>query len=285
MNVFNKALPLSLLALAALHTGCAHAGNGHKHHHGPGPGMHRGALGVSVVGVGEVKATPDIARTHVGVEVRAAQVDQATEAANQQMAAILAALKAVGVKDADLRTHSLSVNFEREYVPQPQPVVVVESGSGKSKATSVATASVEAPKEPQGFYRVSNMVEVTIRDLARASDVLTAATGAGANQLWGITFEVADTEPFVAQAREKAVRQARANAEQLAQLTGVTLGPVLTLVDGAVMQGTPGPMMAMRAEMSASKSAVPVERGELTVTHQVSVTYGLAPEKKDASQH
>lgn len=244
----------------------------------------RGLSGVSVVGVGEVKAAPDIARTNVGIEVRAGQADQATAQANQQMAAIVSALKGQGVADADLRTHSLSVNFEREYQPPPQPVIVVESGSGKPKATSSSVATAEAaPAQPQGFYRVSNMVEVTVRDLNRVSQILAAATGAGANQLWGINFEVSDTAPFVAQAREKAVAQAKANAEQLAQLTGVSLGPVVTIADGAGSQSSPLPMMMMaKSAEAAGAVGMPVERGELTVTHQVSVTYALAKEEKHA---
>ncbi len=270
MKLFNKALSLSLFVLSVGSAGCAHGGNGHKHHHGPNPRL----SGVNVTGVGEVKASPDIARTSVGVEVRAAQADQATAEANRQMAAILAAIKGQGVADADLRTHGLSIYFEREYQPQP-PVVVVETGASKSKAATVAEAA-PAPAQPQGFYRVSNMVEVTVRDLSRVSDVLSAATNAGANQLWGITFEVGDIAPFVSQAREKAVAQAKANAEQLAKLTGVKLGPVITIADGAGSQPGPVPMMmAKSAEAANAGGSVPVERGELTVTHQVTVMYGI----------
>lgn len=274
-------------AFGLLSVGCAHHhAHGHHHHGAHGQGA-PGFSGVSVVGVGEVKAAPDIARTNVGVEARATQAEQATAEANQRMAAVLSALKAAGVAEADLRTHGLSINFERDYQPPPAPPIPVEAaparGPAKNTAT-VASAPVAAPAVPEGFYRVSNMVEVTIRDLSRASQVLSAATGAGANQLWGITFEVADTAPLIAQARAKAVAQAKANAEQLQQLTGVALGPVVAITDGAATSGPVMPMFAAaRAEIG--NSSVPVERGELTVTHQVTILYGLDDHAKHAKDH
>jgi len=278
----NRAFPGAAAALVALMmgSGCAHQHAHGPHPHGPfGGGMGMGT-GVSVVGVGEVKAAPDIARTNVGVEARASQVEQATAEANQRMAAVISALRAAGVADADLRTHSLSISFERDYQPPPPPVPVetapVKATAGKAAVTAVA----EPAPAPAGFYRVSNMVEVTIRDLQRASQVLSAATSAGANQLWGISFEVADTAPLVAEARAKAVDKAKQIAEQLQQLTGVVLGPIVAVTDGAA---TPGPVMPMMAAARAelANSSMPVERGELTVTHQVTILYSV----KDAAKH
>jgi uncharacterized protein YggE len=239
--------------------------------------------GVSVVGTGEVKAAPDIARTNVGVEARAPQADQATAEANQRMSAVISALKAAGVADSDLRTHSLSVNFEREYQPPPQPLPVESAPAARSaapgKAAPTAQIAVAPAPQPEGFYRVSNMVEVTVRDLNRVSQILAAATSAGANQMWGISFEVADPTPLITQARAKAVEKAKQNAEQLQQLTGVALGPIVAITDGAAPQGPVMPMFAARAEMA--NSSMPVERGELTVTHQVTILYGL----KDDAEH
>src|SRR5262245_5233076 len=70
------------------------------------------APGVTVTGNGEAKAAPDIARTNIGVEMRADTVEQATAQANQRMAAIVDTLKRLGIADKDLRTHSFSISFE-----------------------------------------------------------------------------------------------------------------------------------------------------------------------------
>ena len=131
-------LVLAAVSLGAL--GCAH---GHSH---PGPragaGGHRG---VSVVGIGEVRAKPDIARAQVGVEVRAAQLEHATKQAEERMAAVVGALKAAGVADSDLRTQSLSVNFERDYQPPPPPVPMpVEPSPAKPRRR--ANARLRRPR-------------------------------------------------------------------------------------------------------------------------------------------
>src|SRR3954468_16235520 len=79
-------------------------------------------IGLMVTGDGEAKAPPDIARTNVGVEVRAETVEQASAEANQRMAALIAAIKQLGVADRDLRTHSFSISVE----PAQQPPVPFE---------------------------------------------------------------------------------------------------------------------------------------------------------------
>jgi uncharacterized protein len=220
--------------------------------------------GLSVIGFGEVKAAPDVARTSLGVEMRAETAEQATAQANERMTAILAALKGLGIAERDLRTHGFSVSFEREPPPPPMP----EPGPGRTPAQPQAQ-----PAQPKGFYRVSNVVEVTIRDLGKVGQVLGAATQAGANNVWGISFELDDPRPLLADARARAVEHARQNAQSLATLAGVKLGQVVSVSESSSQPGPPRPMMAMKAEAAQD---VPVERGEVTVTHQVQMVYSLA---------
>jgi hypothetical protein len=218
--------------------------------------------GLSVTGFGEVKAAPDVARTSLGVEVRAETAEQATAQANERMTAVLAALKGAGIAERDLRTHGFSVSFEREPPPMPVPEVTPQ---GKQPT--------HTPVLPKGHYRVSNVVEVTIRDLSKVGQVLGAATQAGANNVWGIAFELDDPRPLMADARAKAVEHARQNALSLAALTGTRLGQVVSVSESSGHGGPPRPMMAMKAEAAQD---VPVERGEVTVTHQVQIVYSLA---------
>ena len=50
-------------------------------------------------------------------------------------------------------------------------------------------------------YRVSNQVNVKIRDIALVGDVLAAVTEAGANSIYGVNFSVADPAALEAEAR------------------------------------------------------------------------------------
>ena len=235
--------------------------------------------GVTVTGNGEAKAPPDIARTSIGVEMRADTVEQATLQANQRMSAIVDTLKRLGIADKDLRTHSLSIAFEQAPTP-PVPLPQAESAPAEPgpRRKAAAPGTMTAPPAPppaavRGVYRASNMLEVTVRDLSKTGQVLQAATDAGANNVWGISFELEDPEPLLAQARAKAVEHAKRNAATLAQLNGVRLGPIVSISEGG-MAGPVPPMYSMRAEV-AQGGDVPIERGEVTVTQQVQIAYAL----------
>jgi len=255
------------------------------------PAANAPVRGISVSGVGKANGKPNVARSTIGVEARAGTAEEAIGEVNQRMAQVIAAVKAAGVADGDVRTSTLSLNFERNYesprpemAPAPAPSMAPAAASAPASGPALAPgakpkppAKPEAPpaplvKLPQGFYTATNNVEVTIRNLDTAGKVLSAATGAGANQLYGIRFEIEDPSPLQAEARKKAVEDARARAERLAQLAGVKLGPAVSISESDGGGSGPVPMFAM-AKMD---SAAPVERGELTVISTVQIVYALS---------
>jgi uncharacterized protein YggE len=287
-SVVNRVLQMAcsgLLLSSAV--GCAHHGC-HKSAHA-GAGAHGGIV---VSGTGEAQGSPDLARSSVGIEVRAPSVQEATQQANAQMANLLRALKEQGIAESDLRTHGFSVSFDREYRP-PQPMImesapaVAPTAAAKPARKGPAAPAVEsAPAQPpevaapRGSYVVSNMVEVTIRKVDKLGDVLSAATAAGANNVWGINFDVSDKRPLVERARAQAFENARADAQRLAELSGVKLGK-LTQVNDGVGGPSNGPVMGYGR--LAAQDSVPVERGELTITHQVELHYAI--ERGDEHHH
>jgi uncharacterized protein len=228
--------------------------------------------GLTASGFGEAKAPPDVARASIGVEMRADSAEQALAAANERMTAVLGALKAAGITDKDLRTTGFSVEFERDPTPpQPYPQSELAPARGKS-----AAAASPAPQPPQvrGVYRVLNMVEATMRDLDRVGQTVAAATAAGANQIWGVSFELQDPAVLASQARAKAFEHAKRNAADMARLAGVELGPLVAVSEGESHGGAMPRMSSMRAE-AAQASDVPIERGELLVSHTVQLVYAL----------
>jgi uncharacterized protein YggE len=123
------------------------------------------------------------------------------------------ALIAQGVAENDIQTSYFNIWVERPYAPDG-------SQSG----------------EP--IYHVSNTVRVTIRDLSKVTTTLGAAIEAGANTISSITFNIADPAESQSQAREQAVSDAQAKAQELAGLNGVTLGEV-TQVSEVVPSAVP----------------------------------------------
>jgi uncharacterized protein YggE len=194
------------------------------------------------------------------------------------MAALIAAIKQLGVADRDLRTHSFSISFEPAPTP-PMPMQsapAVEAPRGKASAAPATPAPAPAPQPvvPRGFYRASNMLEVTIRNLDNAGRVLQVATNAGANNVWGLSFEIEDPKVLAAKARVDAMAEAKKNAAELAKLAGVELGAIISISENEG-SSAPGPMYQMKAAMADGGGDVPVERGEVVVTHQVVLVYSL----------
>src|SRR5690606_28308154 len=76
-------------------------------------------------------------------------------------------------------------------------------------------------------FRIINTVRVTVRDAARVGELLSIALQNGANQVNNVQYTISNPGELRSQARELAVANAREIATQLAELSGVTLGPVV----------------------------------------------------------
>jgi uncharacterized protein len=231
--------------------------------------------GISVTGTGKAFGQPNIARATVGVEARAPTADVAMRDVNTGVARVIAALKGVGIADSDLATQTLSLHFEREELPPPRPAVEPMPAAPPKARPGTAQAndaSPDAKKSPAGYYRAQNTVVVKVRNLDRVGAVLGAATGAGANLMYGLAFEIEEPRHLEEQAREKAMADARVRAEGLARLAGVRLGPIVSIQESSGGFATPGPVMMYKAQAAD----VPIERGELLVTTSVNAVYSIA---------
>ncbi len=206
---------------------------------------------IIVVGQGKASGSPDVAHINIGVETTGASAQEAVNANRQQMTTLLDRIKAIGISDKDIRTSNFSIYTER-----------TELGTPKSEASASGEGII---------YRVSNMVTLTVRDTATLGDVLDQAVSAGANNVYGVSFEVSDTSKLEADAREKAIADAKARAESLAKLSGVSLGEVLQVSE--VVNGT-GPLYA-KMDAAGLGGGTPIEPGELQVSMSVQVTYAI----------
>lgn len=221
--------------------------------------------GVRVYGVGEAAGAPDVARTQLGVDVRAATAEQAVADASQRMAAVIAALKQQGIAESDLRTSQYALSFEQE-PRDPQPLAAAAPAAGAGKPAPAA----EPKPAPRGQYRASNTVTVTIRDLSKVGRVLQVAADAQANTAYGIQFDLEDDAALVNEARKLAVEDARKAAEELAKLTGVELAEVVSVTEEEPDDGQPTTYALAASNADAS---VPVEHGEVTVRYGVQLVY------------
>lgn len=217
---------------------------------------------ITVVGQGSVSAAPDIATVVLGVNVSAATVEQAMEDASTRMGKIMAALKKLNISDKDITTSNYSIYYEEPPRYEMPAATKGTEGSGET---------------PAGVYRVSNMVTVKIRKLDQVGELIDAAVTAGANSLWGVNFDLEDRTKLEAEARAKAVENARQRAEELAKLAGVKVGGVVQISE--VIGGSGGyypmPPTARAAAAEMGGGAGPISPGELEISYQVQVTFEL----------
>ena len=203
--------------------------------------------GITVVGQGTAYGQPDQATVVVGVESFAASVAEATTQNQTTLDAVMAALTAAGIAAEDIQTTNYSLYAEQTY--------------GENGPTGIAG------------YRVSNQVNVKIRDIALVGDVLAAVTEAGANAIYGVNFSVADPAALEAEARALAMQDAASRAASLAELGNVALGEI-TVISEVV--GTPVMPLSGGYAMEQAASAAPgISPGQLSYQVQVQVTYSI----------
>jgi uncharacterized protein YggE len=235
-------------------------------------GVSEPANAIVVVGTGEASSVPDIARIALGAEAQNTDAQAAVSDVNQKMKAVIAALKSQGIADRDLRTATLNI-FIVEPPPFPMPQPMPDSmPPGRGPPVAPPTPVKTAPT-----FRASNSLSVTVRHLDRIGPTLGAAIQAGANHAWGIQFELDDPKPLRAKARAKAVEDARARAQELAALSGVKLGRVLSVGELGGDVPPPGmPEMPMSYAKGDTTQSVPIEQGEIKLAYSVRVTFELA---------
>jgi uncharacterized protein len=208
--------------------------------------------GVSVVGSGIVLAQPTIARITLGVEVFNASLSSAQTEAARNMEAVIARLKAHGVADEDIRTTSYNINPQYDSRPDP-------SGSG-----TVLRG-----------YQVQNLVDVRVTNVGGLGTLLDDVVSAGASRVFGIRFEADNMEALKTQARDQAMQNARAKAEQLARDAGVTLGRPISIEESDVGGVTPVRQAAPAAALAAPAPTTPIQPGELQVQTVVHVVWAI----------
>jgi len=202
---------------------------------------------LTVSGEGTATAAPDTASFASGVVTEGKTAREALDANTKAVADMVAAIKASGVEPRDISTSGFSV--------QPQ-----YANQKNNEAPRIAG------------YQVRNTVSVRVRDLTKLGDLLDQMVTTGANQIGSISFDIAKPAALQEAARVDAVKDARRQAEIMAEAAGVRLVRIVTI------NGEPGmrPMPRMMAASAMMKSdAVPVEAGEAEVHSNVSVTYEI----------
>ena len=205
---------------------------------------------LTVTGTADVRVAPDQAVVQFGVDTRGSTAQEAMFKNNVLMTQIVDALKKLGIPDDNgkdiLQTSNINLS----------PVY--------------DTSSTNDPPRLVGFD--SNNVLIAMLEIAKLGPAIDAAVSGGANQIQGISFQLADDQQYKLQALQAAGASARAKANALAAGLNVTITSVLNVTE-SVVQVTPANRGTV-APVPAGTN-VPVLPGELIVEAQVQVEFGI----------
>jgi uncharacterized protein YggE len=210
------------------------------------PALSKDRRQVTVVGSGKVQGTPDTLTIGASIEASASDVSAAMNQSSDRTKAVIDAL----VNNAKVDRKDIStttVNLQPQY------------GTDSSIITG---------------YRATNSISVKIRNISSASQALAliVSTGGNSTRINSVAYSIDDDSQLVKDARARAFDDAKARAEQYAQLSGLKLGKVISILEtgGSSAPSPPTPMPS-----SAMVEQVPLEPGQQTVGFSVTAIWEL----------
>lgn len=257
-NLFSVSFLAGILLIAAVLVGCSGVASAQGVTPTPNqvtpaaqtmPGAQTMPRTIAVTGSGSAFLDPDLAYVTIGVQTEAEEAAEAVADNNTQSQELIDALREFGIAASDIQTTNFSIFPQQQYDPQGR-----------------TTGEI--------LYVVNNSVQVTVRDLDQVGDLLDAAVQAGANSIYGIQYDVEDKTEALSGARQDAVANARALAEELAQAAGVSVGDVVSISIGGAGYPTPMPLFK-GADMAQAEASVPVNPGQMHLTVEVTVVYAI----------
>ena len=209
---------------------------------------------IRVTGTATVTAKPDRARVDVGVVTQAAQSEAAVSQNARTFNSVMAALHKAFGPGTDIKALSYSLNPDYQY--------------------GVSSASGGAPTIKG--YTATNVVRVTIDDLARIGEVIDTAAQAGANRVPSVQFALRDEESVRVEALREAAAKAKAEADALGSALGLKVNRILTVEEGGPVTVPTIHEVAFARAVSGS-AATQIQPGAIEVNANVTLTVEVSP--------
>lgn len=200
-----------------------------------------------------VRSTPDIAIISTGVTSDAPTAVAALQQNSLAMRRLIDQLKAAGIAEKDMQTSGISINQRFDYNQETQA------------------------NEFRG-YQVTNQLTVTVRGIDRIGALLDTMVGAGATNVNGPFFAVADDSALKAEARRKALARGREQALDYARAAGFKDVRLLAISESLFAESDASANRALKVESAAASSDLaPVQPGQVGTSVSILVKYAMVP--------
>ncbi|MCA0360493.1 MAG: SIMPL domain-containing protein [Armatimonadetes bacterium] len=207
--------------------------------------------GLTVSGKASVRVQPSLVVIRLGVTHSDARPVAAKQKTERAIAQVAQAVEKAGIKAEDVQTSNFRLWQFSPYNKRP------------------------------GGWSCSSILEIRVKKVESAGEVLERCMSAGANEVESVEFTVEDLETVRAQARDAASAVARAKAEQYAKNFGFTLGKPASIVETLPQNWDYMSNVALRrtnvgSDSSSDGSAERIlSSGSVEVTLTVEVNYPL----------
>ena len=191
---------------------------------------------IVATGSAKVSLRPDRATLTVSVVLRNTSASDAGRLNAERMAAVLAALRRLGVPDSTMATSGFSIEVEEP--PYDAPV---------------------RPVDEPSVYVARNSVTISLTDLDAIGRIVDSTLSAGASEIGGIAYSSSQSSSGRRRAIALAVQEARADAEAAAAAAGGTLGALveLSLTPGFSVRGAAAFSLYQSSALEAVSVLVP----------------------------
>ena len=179
-----------------------------------------------------------------------------------------------------VRTSEWNVNFARDKNAETTTKVIEkikEAGVLEGDITTVDyRISQDNSNSYPGKYTVINYVQVLIRDINNAGNVIDNAVANGANGLTSFSYSATDNPNAIREARTLAVQNAQDAAALIAGASGCKVNEVLDIQEGYNPSSYTRATNSGMLKAAGSSYTTPIEAGNVEVSSTVTITFSLA---------
>ena len=217
---------------------------------------------VTTTGDAEVKVAPDEVVVTLGVQTEDTQLAVAKSKNDEIVQRLLPKLKEFGITDNHIQTEYISVSPQYDYPSYSMPRL-------------------------KG-YSVQKTIVVTLSDLSKFEDLLSAVLDSGVNYVHSVKFQTTELRKYRDQARALAVKAAQEKAAALAGELSQQLGEPVTIIEEQSSwqswygygwwgsgSGAPSQNVVSETGVSPLEAGATVAPGQISVNARVSVTFAL----------
>lgn len=196
---------------------------------------------IVVTGESKKEQTNQVASFSAGVNVIKEKKEDAVNEANKKTSDLIAAVKNFGIAEGDIQTQGVNV-YEQQ----------------------------ETDKTKKNQWIVNNTIEITLRDVSKANDLMDLLNKSGANNIYGPSFRIENTNETEKTLYDSAMTDAKDKATLIANSSGRKLGQIVNVVEGSSSNYSP---IYKTALSSAGTGGAELEPGTSTISKTLTVTF------------